>query len=40
VRHLLDKPLKRDAVAASVADYSWDRNGQALSAHWREIAGR
>ncbi len=37
---LLAQPLERSAVAATVADYSWSRNGAALIDHWRTISAR
>lgn len=36
-RELLANPPARDAVAACVADYSWETNGAALTAHWRRL---
>ena len=36
---LLANPPAREAVAATVADFSWAANGAALVAHWRRIAG-
>lgn len=36
-RALLATPPARDAVAASVADYSWETNGAALVAHWKSL---
>ena len=39
VSELLASPLSRDAVAATVADYSWDRNGSTLVEHWRRMVG-
>ena len=38
VRDLLQNPPERADVAAVVADYSWDRNGNALVAYWRTLA--
>jgi teichuronic acid biosynthesis glycosyltransferase TuaC len=38
-RQLLAKPLEREAVAAMVADYSWDRNGAALVDYWHALTG-
>jgi teichuronic acid biosynthesis glycosyltransferase TuaC len=35
VADLLAHPLDRTAVAATVADFSWSRNGAALVEHWR-----
>jgi teichuronic acid biosynthesis glycosyltransferase TuaC len=35
---ILAHPPARDAVAATVADYSWEANGAALVEHWRTIA--
>jgi teichuronic acid biosynthesis glycosyltransferase TuaC len=40
VNALLAEPAARDAVAAAVADYSWEANGAALVAHWRQLAGK
>jgi glycosyltransferase involved in cell wall biosynthesis len=40
IGELLAQPVDRHAVAATVADFSWDRNGEALVAHWRAIAQR
>lgn len=37
VRDLLAKPPKREAVAAVVADYSWERNGEALVKYWNRL---
>jgi teichuronic acid biosynthesis glycosyltransferase TuaC len=37
VRQLLANPSAREAVAAIVADYSWERNGEALVAYWRSL---
>jgi teichuronic acid biosynthesis glycosyltransferase TuaC len=37
VTELLASPLNRDAVAATVTDYSWERNGVMLIEHWRSI---
>jgi teichuronic acid biosynthesis glycosyltransferase TuaC len=37
VRELLANPPNREDVAAVVADYSWDRNGQALVDYWRRL---
>lgn len=34
---LLASPPHREAVAATVADYSWQANGAALVAHWRRL---
>jgi teichuronic acid biosynthesis glycosyltransferase TuaC len=39
VRQLLAKPPEREAVAAVVADYSWDRNGAALADYWQTLTG-
>jgi teichuronic acid biosynthesis glycosyltransferase TuaC len=39
VRDLLTHPPQREAVAATVADYSWERNGHALVAYWRSLIG-
>lgn len=36
-RQLLANPPEREAVAAVVADYSWERNGEALVAYWRSL---
>ena len=36
---LLASPPHREAVAATVADYSWQANGAALIAHWRRLLG-
>jgi teichuronic acid biosynthesis glycosyltransferase TuaC len=38
VSELLSQQLDRLAVATTVADYSWDRNGAALIAHWKSIS--
>ncbi|MEQ1551286.1 glycosyltransferase [Sphingorhabdus sp.] len=40
VHELLSAPPLREAVAATVADYSWESNGAALVAHWRHLKGR
>jgi teichuronic acid biosynthesis glycosyltransferase TuaC len=40
VHELLTAPPHRDAVAATVAEYSWAANGAALIAHWRHLLGR
>ncbi len=40
VRDLLAAPPEREAVAALVADYSWERNGAALVKHWQRLAMR
>jgi teichuronic acid biosynthesis glycosyltransferase TuaC len=34
---LLANPPDRAAVAATVADYSWDRNGRALVEYWKRL---
>lgn len=39
VHELLTSPPHREAVAATVADYSWQANGAALVAHWRRLLG-
>jgi teichuronic acid biosynthesis glycosyltransferase TuaC len=36
-RDIIDNPPAREAVAAVVADYSWDRNGRALISYWRSL---
>ena len=38
VSALLAHPLDRNAVAATVAEFSWDRNGAALIDHWRALS--
>ncbi len=40
VRELLASPPHRDAVAATVANYSWEANGAALVEHWRQLLER
>jgi teichuronic acid biosynthesis glycosyltransferase TuaC len=37
VADLLAHPLDRAAVAATVAEFSWNRNGAALVAHWQGL---
>lgn len=37
VNELLASPPHREAVAATVADYSWEANGTALVEHWRHL---
>ena len=37
IHELLSAPPRREAVAATVADYSWQANGAALVAHWRHL---
>jgi teichuronic acid biosynthesis glycosyltransferase TuaC len=37
VNSLLANPPDRAAVATTVADYSWERNGQALVEYWRSL---
>lgn len=39
VHELLSAPPHREAVAATVADYSWEANGAALVANWRHLLG-
>jgi teichuronic acid biosynthesis glycosyltransferase TuaC len=39
VSELLAQPIDRQQVAATVADFSWDRNGSALIAHWQALIG-
>jgi glycosyltransferase involved in cell wall biosynthesis len=39
VSQLLANPPPRAQVAATVADYSWDRNGTTLVEHWRGMVG-
>jgi teichuronic acid biosynthesis glycosyltransferase TuaC len=34
---ILTSPPNRAAVAATVADYSWERNGIALTSYWRSL---
>ncbi len=38
VTAILDTPPVREAVAATVADYSWSANGAALIAYWQRLA--
>ena len=40
VHELLMEPPHREAVASTVADYSWQANGAALVAHWRHLLDR
>jgi teichuronic acid biosynthesis glycosyltransferase TuaC len=40
ISEILAKPPKRAKVAALVADYSWERNGEALVAYWRTLTTR
>ena len=37
IRYLLDNPPDRADVANVVADFSWDKNGNALIAYWRSL---
>lgn len=37
---ILDRPPSRDAVRATVARFTWDRNGRELAAYFREILDR
>jgi teichuronic acid biosynthesis glycosyltransferase TuaC len=37
VGEVLANPPKREAVATTVAGYSWDANGKALVGHWQSI---
>lgn len=37
VHELLISPPHREAVAATVSDYSWQANGTALVAHWKNL---
>jgi teichuronic acid biosynthesis glycosyltransferase TuaC len=37
VNDVLHNPPERSDVAQVVADYSWDRNGAALTAYWRSL---
>ena len=39
IAELLASPPERQSVAATVADYSWTRNGAALIEHWRALIG-
>jgi teichuronic acid biosynthesis glycosyltransferase TuaC len=40
VLDILANPPSRGAVAASVADYSWQRNGEALVKYWQTLVSR
>lgn len=40
VRELLAHPAHRETIAATVAEYSWEANGAALTAHWRHLLAR
>jgi glycosyltransferase involved in cell wall biosynthesis len=37
IKALLADPPARKAVAACVAEYSWDTNGAVLVAHWQKM---
>jgi teichuronic acid biosynthesis glycosyltransferase TuaC len=37
VGEVLANPPKREAVATTVAGYSWDANGKALVGHWQSL---
>jgi teichuronic acid biosynthesis glycosyltransferase TuaC len=37
VHELLSSPPHREAVAATVSDYSWQANGMSLVAHWKNL---
>lgn len=38
VGDILTNPSSREAVAATVAHYSWEANGAALVEHWRQVS--